>query len=115
MSRAINKRGFARKRDENEPEVIEALERIGCTVIPVDKPLDLIVIYGGLIMNVEVKNGNQPPSWQRVTKDQKEFFEKTEGKTKLAFIVNSSEAAVMAVTSAWSIVANEIAAKIVPE
>lgn len=91
------KAGYARKRDENEPEIIEALEAVGAIVYPVDKPLDLVVIYRGLIWLLEVKNGAQPPSWQRITPEQREFLDMVYGHTRHVHVVNSVEAALEAV------------------
>lgn len=72
--------GYARKRDDNEPGIIAALELAGASVVTQDKPTDLLVGYNGDTDLLEVKNGNQPPSWQRVTKDQAEFFRTWQGK-----------------------------------
>lgn len=75
----MGKRGFARKRDANEPGIVAALERAGATVVSMDKPVDLLVGFNEITELVEVKNGNQPPSWQRITPDQKEFFDAWDG------------------------------------
>ncbi len=76
----MGKRGYARKRDENEPGIIAALELAGATVVSLDKPLDLLVGFDSDTELMEVKNGNQPPSWQRVTDDQADFFKNWKGK-----------------------------------
>ena len=73
-------RGHARKRDENEPGIVAALELAGATVVSLDKPVDLLVGFESDTELLEVKNGNQPPSWQRVTPDQAEFFKHWKGK-----------------------------------
>lgn len=88
--------GYARKRDDNEPEIIAALEEIGCTVFPLDKPLDLLVGRDGETYLLEVKNGAQYKSWQRVTPDQQEFLDTWTGGP--ATVVNSIESALAAVT-----------------
>lgn len=74
------KPGYARKRDKNEPGIIAALELAGATVVILDKPLDLLVGFEGDTDLLEVKNGNQPPSWQRITPDQSDFFRTWKGK-----------------------------------
>lgn len=90
------KGNYARKRDANEPEIIAALETIpGCTVYPLDKPLDLLVGLGGKTFLLEVKNGAQYKSWQRVTDDQAEFLEWWTGGP--AVVVNDVESAFRAV------------------
>lgn len=81
MSRnQIKYQGRARKRDANEPGIVAALEAAGATVVELDKPVDLLVGYGSDTDLLEVKNGNQPPSWQRVTPDQVKFFKAWKGK-----------------------------------
>lgn len=46
----------ATKRDVNEPDIIDALEKIGATVIRTDLPFDLIVGDRGKAYLAEVKN-----------------------------------------------------------
>lgn len=91
-------KGRARKRDANEPEIIEILEYVSASVCPLDKPLDLLVGYAGETELLEVKNGAQPPSWQRTTKGQQEFYDTWKGRP--AKIVNSQQSALMAL--GWS-------------
>ena len=88
-------RGRARSRDKNEPGIIAALEAAGATVVVMDKPLDLLVGHAGETYLLEVKNGNQPPSWQRVTADQTEFFDNWHGKP--AVIVRTIDDALTAI------------------
>jgi hypothetical protein len=45
---------YAKKRDENEPEIIEALESAGCLVMQTDK-VDLLVQRGTQQFLLEVK------------------------------------------------------------
>ena len=47
---------YAKKRDDNEKEIITALESIGCTVERLDRPVDLAVLYKGRVRFIEVKN-----------------------------------------------------------
>lgn len=42
-------------RDANEPEIVEAFERLGCSVERIDVPCDLIVGFLGVTHLVEVK------------------------------------------------------------
>lgn len=86
----MKKRGYARKRDANEAEIVAALERVGATVAELDKPVDLVVGYRGVNFLLEVKNGNQPPSWQRMTEDQQRFFDTWQGRA--AVVRNVDEA-----------------------
>ena len=66
----MGKRGYARKRDENELGIVCALLYVGASVYTLDKPVDLLVGFNGIDFQMEVKNGAQPPSWQRKTDDQ---------------------------------------------
>lgn len=43
------------KRDANEPEIVSALEVMGCKVIRMDQPCDLLVLHRGTVILVEVK------------------------------------------------------------
>lgn len=54
---------YAKRRDANEPEIIKALEKIGCSILQVD-PVDLIVGYRGKNFLLEVKTvkGKLEPS-----------------------------------------------------
>jgi len=62
---------YAKARDLNEPDIIEALEAIGCEVEQLDKPVDLACLYRGRVKFIEVKN---PEGLNREEKTQIEFF-----------------------------------------
>lgn len=47
---------YAKQRDDNEPEIIAALESIGCTVYSLDEPVDLLVGRGAKNILLEIKN-----------------------------------------------------------
>ena len=47
---------YAKARDLNEPEIIDALQAIGCVVEQLDKPVDLVTLYRGRVRFIEVKN-----------------------------------------------------------
>ena len=65
-------RGRKKKRDANEPEIVAALEAIpGVMVIPLDRPVDLLVGYNGINHLLEVKN---PEGKNRLEPDQLEFI-----------------------------------------
>lgn len=57
---------YANRRDANEPDIIKALEAIGCTVEAMDK-VDLVVGYRGQNYLLEVKDGSKPPSKRELT------------------------------------------------
>ncbi len=46
---------YKNKRDANEPDIVDAFRKMGCTVEHLDKPLDLLVGYQGRTYLVEVK------------------------------------------------------------
>lgn len=46
---------FAKQRDENEPAIVEAFRKAGCTVVLLDKPVDLLIGYRGVTFIVEIK------------------------------------------------------------
>lgn len=91
MGKSMGKRGYARKRDENEPGIVKALELAGAMVYVLDKPVDLLVGFFGIDFQLEIKNGNQPPSWQRVTDDQAEHIFKWTGRP-VTIVTNMREA-----------------------
>ncbi len=82
-------------RDENEPEIIAALEAIGCTVWPLHTPVDLLVGRGAVNILMEVKNPAKPKSSRKKTKLQKEFFASWNGQVR---IVETAEEAIKLVT-----------------
>lgn len=45
----------AKRRDVNEPQIIDALERCGAEVFVIDRPADLMVWHGGKWYVAEVK------------------------------------------------------------
>lgn len=65
-------RRYANKRDENEGAIIAALEAMGCIVVRMDKPVDLLVLLpagrGIVLVEVKTKRGT-------LTKGQHEFGE----------------------------------------
>lgn len=58
---------YANRRDANEPEIIQALEAIGVSVYPMDRPLDLLCGYRGknILIEVKVPGGKLTPAQSR--------------------------------------------------
>ena len=79
--------------DANQAEIITALEKVGCTVYDIDKPVDLLVEFRGLWILIEVKTTKG-----KLEDSQKRFFKKVKAP---AFIVRNVEEAVSAVVTAW--------------
>jgi len=68
-----------KKRDANEKAIIQALEAIpGCMVVPLDKPVDLLIGYNGYTILAEVKN---PKGKNRLEPDQVKFIDEWPGST----------------------------------
>lgn len=67
-------RRYAAKVDANQPEIVEALRKAGCSVTPTHAAgagfPDLAVGYQGQTYLIEVKDGAKPPSARALTKDQ---------------------------------------------
>ncbi len=57
------------RRDANEGEIVKALEKIGCKVHRLHKPVDLLVGYRGynFLLEVKIEKG-------KLTKDQDKFI-----------------------------------------
>ena len=68
----------ARKIDANQPEIVKGLRAIGCSVAVTssagDGFPDLVVGYYGRNWLIEVKDGAKPPSRQKLTPEQEQFF-----------------------------------------
>jgi hypothetical protein len=69
---------YAKRVDANQSEIIAAFERLGCSVIVIGEPVDLVVYmpWNGVRQNVfvEIKDGSKPPSAQKHTQQQVKFF-----------------------------------------
>lgn len=67
----------AAKIDRNQPEIVAALRQAGAMVVPTHAVgngfPDLIVLFRGVTMAMEVKDGAKPPSARALTPDQQKF------------------------------------------
>ena len=81
--------------DTNQPEIIQALEKIGCIVHEIERPLDLLVEYHKIWILLEVKNRD---GRDRLTDAQKIFFIDTQAP---AFVVHDAEQAIERVQEVW--------------
>ena len=73
----MSNRRFAKQHatDINQPPIISALEKIGCRVYEMERPVDLLVEYRSVWIVLEVKNRKGK---NKLTKEQVKFFELTE-------------------------------------
>lgn len=79
--------------DANQGLIVESLEKIGCKVWDMEKPVDLLVEFRGLYLCIEVKTEKGT-----LTPAQEKFFRHTKGP---AFVVRDHVEAVMTVQRAW--------------
>ena len=86
---------YAMRRDTNEPEIIAALEAIGCVVYPMNQPVDLLVGRGATNILMEIKNPDKSPAQRKKTPAQVEFFKIWKGQVR---IVETAEEAIKLVT-----------------
>ena len=83
-------KGYNAKRDDNEKEIVEALEKAGATVFRLDQPTDLLVGYHGSNILIEVKDGKKTASRKKKTELQRDFFRDWRGQ---CFLVETVEQA----------------------
>lgn len=85
----------AAKIDANQPAVVAAMRKLGCSVQPLHMVgqgcPDLAVAIADISFFVEVKDGSKPPSKQKLTPDQIEWHSKWRAPV---YIVNSVDQAV---------------------
>jgi hypothetical protein len=79
--------------DNNQDEIVKALEKIGCTVYKIGRPVDLLVGYRtfNFALDVKSKTGTMTPF-------QKKFFAGWKGQVR---IVRSAEEAIDVVTKSY--------------
>ncbi len=85
----------AGKRDRNHAEVRQALRDVGCSVLDLGNvgegvPDLLVATPRGRTLLVEIKDGEKPPSAQRLTKKQRKFFASWRG--ELAVVTSRQQA-----------------------
>ena len=92
---------YATMRDACEAEIVEALEAIGCTVVRMDTPVDLLVGYRKHCFLIECKSDksiSHTSKENQKTKDQKEFFKWWRGQVR---ICETPDEAIRLVTRAY--------------
>jgi hypothetical protein len=88
----------AAKTDANQSEIVKALRKMGATVQPLHTvgqgTPDLLVGIQGRNFLLEVKDGNKPPSAQKLTADQVEWHGGWRGQVE---VVNSIDQTILAI------------------
>lgn len=79
-------RAYANKRDASEAAIVEVLRKAGCSVIRMDKPVDLLVGFRGGTFLVEVKTGKG-----KLNEGQSEFIRQWRGAP--VFVVRDTDGA----------------------
>lgn len=88
----------ASKIDANQPDVVDALRRLGATVQSLSAVgsgvPDLLVGWNGRTYLLEVKDGSLPPSARRLTDDQEKWHAAWCGSP--VFVITCQESAIQA-------------------
>jgi len=80
--------------DANQNEIVNGLRRVGASVLitsQLKNCFDILVGYKGVTYIMEIKDGNQPPSKQKLTPGEQKFKDEWRGGTY--HVVNSLESA----------------------
>ena len=84
----------AAKVDQNQPEIVDALRKIGATVQPLHGVgagcPDILVGYRGRNLLVEIKDGSKPPSARKLTPDQVEWHASWRGQVAVADSIDAA-------------------------
>lgn len=81
---------YGKKVDANQKEIVQALEAIGCDVLEIGWPLDLLVGYRLRNVLIEIKDSEKPESERELTDWQKEFFMEWRGQRAKAETVDQA-------------------------
>lgn len=93
----------AARRDDNHQEIVRGLRKAGCSVLDLGAVgngcPDLLVMRGGVMLLMEIKDGAKIPSKQKLTPDQVKFHAEWGGSV---VVVKSLEEALAAIAHAQS-------------
>jgi hypothetical protein len=95
----------AAKVDENQPKIVQALRRIGCTVLitsQLKNAFDILVGFQGRLFIMEIKDGDKPPSARKLSEGEQKCKADFERVNVPYYVVNSVEDAVDVVTGKGS-------------
>jgi hypothetical protein len=95
----------AAKADRNQPEIVNMLRLVGCTVqhlhtIGKGCP-DILVGYQGKNYVLELKDGTLPPSGRKLTDDEKKWHEDWRGEVHIVSNVREALDAIGISVSGW--------------
>jgi hypothetical protein len=91
----------AARTDNNQKEIVEALRKIGCCVLPTHQlknAFDLLVGFRGRLYIMEIKDGSKPPSARVLTDGEIECKKKFESVGVNYHVINSVDEAIELVT-----------------
>lgn len=74
---------YANRRDENEKDIVAALESFGCSIFRLDRPVDILCGYQARNYLFEIKNPHKPKADQKKTKAQRAFFDAWKGQVRV--------------------------------
>ena len=86
---------YAARTDGNQKDIVAALKKIGCSVLVIGTPVDLLIGYEAKNLLIECKIPGEKPR----TKKQKDFLASWKGQVR---IVESPEEAIKLVTESYS-------------
>lgn len=90
---------YAQSVDGNQKEIIDALEKIGCTVVAIGTPVDILVGYRARNFLIEIKDPDSSYGKKdQGTKAQRDFFATWQGQVR---VCRSAEEAIRLVTRAY--------------
>lgn len=72
--------------DRNQPEIVEAFRKMGWSVLIISQLkncCDLFVSKSGRTIAVEIKDGDKPPSQQKLTEGEEKFMESWQGEYRI--------------------------------
>lgn len=101
----MSRRGFSRKIDDNQPDIVKALRMAGAYVCIVGQPYDLLVAWRGLWHVLEVKDPSKSPAQQALTPAQLDTLAKLRGAAPLHVVRSVDEALCAVGIKAWPEVA----------
>lgn len=84
----------AARRDDNEPEIVAALEAASVDVVRISTPCDLIAGRAGVTYLLEIKNPDQPPSKRKLKPEQLLFLNNWRGQYAVVETVDDALRAV---------------------